>query len=371
MSGSAKRVTAADVASRAQVSTATVSLVMNGKADGRVSEATRARVLAAVAELGYRVDPLARDLATGRGHHVALVVPDIANPYFSQLTQGVAGRLGDGYRLQLIIAPDADPRAGTDRVVAERVDGILAEAPAVDLIREVDGRIPVVVLDEPSCEPDEPPRGPEPSGGTGPPGKTAPPGKAGPPYVGFALADGATALADHLLGLGHHRIGYLDADRGGPTFPVRRRHLERRLREVLGFGFSGPDVRSRTDIDSAAAAFAAAWRDWRAAGVTALVCAADVHAYGVLRAASGLGVPIPDELSVAAFDDLPFSALVGPPLTTVRLSAFDLGETAAGVLLDLMEGREVDPGDTEPLPAPLRVRGTTAPPKCSGPGTVV
>ncbi|MFB4319572.1 LacI family DNA-binding transcriptional regulator [Actinomadura sp. 21ATH] len=333
-----KRTTAADVARRAQVSTATVSLIVNGKAEGRVSPGTRARVLAAIDELGYRVDAVARDLATGRRHSVALVVPDIANPYFSQLTQGVAGRLG-GYQLCLVIAdPAHDPTpAGLDRMVAERVDGILAEAPAVDLIRKLDGRTPLVVLDRPSPESDS-------------------------PYVGFDLEEGATALIDHLLGLGHDRIGYLDADIGVPTFQARRARMDARLREVTGHGFTGPAVQARTDIDAAAAAFAAGWDGWKAAGVTALVCAADVHAYGVLRAAARLGVAVPGELSVAAFDDLPFSALVSPPLTTVTLSAFDLGHRAAGLLLELMEGRSPDT-EAPPLPAPLQVRATTAPPK--------
>jgi LacI family transcriptional regulator len=337
MNGAAKRITAADVARRARVSTATVSLIVNGKADGRVSDGTRARVLAAVDELGYRVDTLARALATGQRSSVALVVPDIANPYFSQLTQGVAGRLGTGYRLFLFVAdPAHDPGAGLEGIAAERVDGILAEAPAADLISEVDGRVPVVVLDQPSREDER-------------------------PYVTFALEDGATALIDHLLDLGHRRIGYLDADSPGPTFEVRRVHLERRLREVAGHGFAAPAVRSRTEIDAAAGAFTTAWDDWRAGGVTAVVCASDVQAYGVLREAARRGVPVPGDLSVAAFDDLPFSALTGPPLTTVRLSALDLGFSAAGVLLTLMEGRPA--GAIPPLPAPLRVRRTTAPPR--------
>ncbi|GAA2433718.1 LacI family DNA-binding transcriptional regulator [Actinomadura vinacea] len=336
-----RRVTAVDVARLAGVSTATVSLVVNGKARGRVSAGTRERVLAAVDELGYRVDAVARDLATGRRHSVALVVPDIANPYFSQLTKGVADRLGTGYQLCLIIAdPGRDPRsAGLDRIVAERVDGVLAEAPAVKLIRELDGRSPVVVLDHPAPDTDH-------------------------PYVGFALAEGAAALADHLLELGHDRIGYLDADIGGPTFQVRRARMDRRLQDVVGHGFTGPVVRSRTDIDAAAEAFAAAWDDWRAAGVTAVVCAADVHAYGVLRAAARLGVRVPGELSVAAFDDLPFSALVDPPLTTVKLSASDLGFHAAELLLELMEGGPAGSVAAPPvLPATLQVRGTTASPK--------
>ncbi|GAA3934167.1 LacI family DNA-binding transcriptional regulator [Actinomadura viridis] len=334
----AKRITAADVARLARVSTATVSLIVNGKADGRVSAGTRARVLAAVDELGYRVDAVARELATGRRHGVGLIVPDLANPYFSQLTQGVAAGLGGGHRLSLIIAdPVRDPDPGSlDRLLAGGVAGILAEAPAADLIRELDGRAPVVVLDRPSPEADH-------------------------PYVGFALDDGALALADHLLGLGHTRIGYLDADIGAPTFEVRRARMERRLREAAGHGFTGPAVRCRTDIDAAAEAFAARWDAWRAAGVTALVCAADVHAYGVLRAAGRLGVAVPGELSVAAFDDLPFSAVTGPPLTTVRLSAFDLGFRAAELLVGVMGGRPMDAA-VPLLPATLRVRGSTAPP---------
>lgn len=331
------RATATDVAALVGVSTSTVSLVINGKADGRVAPQTQERVRAAVEELGYRIDGVARSLATGRRHTVALTVPDLVNPYFAEVTRGVAAGLGD-YQLMLLVASIDDDgfSSNVEDVLAERVDGVLAEAPGARLVEDLNVPCPVVVLDRPTR------------------GSVV-------PHVDFDLAKGVRELGEHLVTLGHRRLGYLDAARQGPTFQTRRQLLLRRMRTLADAPVSIETTSSATLVEAAATEFGRQWSQWRDAGVTCVVCATDIQAYGVLAAAQEHGIDVPGEISVAAFDDLPFSKLAAPGgLTTVTLSGYELGTNSAGLLRELMEGTK----PSEPhirLPCQLQVRGTTGP----------
>ncbi|WP_064745142.1 LacI family DNA-binding transcriptional regulator [Pseudonocardia acaciae] len=303
-----RRPKAADVAAEANVSIATVSLVINGKAGGRVAPATQERVRRAIDRLGYVVDSAARSLVTGRSHCVALVAPDVANPFYSQVAAGVASALGGAYRLLLAVAgPDRD-LPDLDELVAFGVDGILIGLPGVTVDPGELGR-PVVLLDEP-VGPSELSR------------------------VYFDTGPSVRALVDRLVALGHRRLAYLDATRDAQTFASRRRQVLDRLRDTQGTSVT----RARADltVDAASAVVAERWPAWRADGVTAIIAATDVLAYGALAAFAVLDVAVPDQVSLGSFDDLPFSAITSPPLTTIRLSAYDLGHTSATVLRELM-----------------------------------
>ena len=113
------------------------------------------------------------------------------------------------------------------------------------------------------------------------------------------------------------------------------------------------------DVGEAAAAFAAAWPEWQREGVTAVVCATDTHAYGVLQEARVEGVRIPGELAVAGFDDLPYSATSSPGLTSVHLPAALLGLKAGEQLRRLMEGQPLEQEELV-LESSLVVRGSTS-----------
>ncbi|MQA01839.1 MAG: LacI family DNA-binding transcriptional regulator [Streptosporangiales bacterium] len=323
----------------AGVSTSTVSLVINGKAAGRVSQETQDRVHAAVQHLGYRIDGVARSLATGRRNSVALTVPDLVNPYFSQVTMGVAEGLGD-YQLMLLVTRVDDDRftVNVENMLAERVDGVLAEAPGARLVEELDVPCPVVVLDRPTQ------------------GTTL-------PHVDFDLAKGVRELAAHLVELGHRHLGYVDAARQGPTFQTRRQLLLRRMRGLTEDPVTLSTTRSATTVEEAAAEFRQRWPQWRADGVSCVVCATDIQAYGVVDAAQELGIAVPGELSVAAFDDLPFSKILAPGgLTTITLSGYELGLRSAALLRELMDGRRPEETHVR-LSCELQVRGTTGPKK--------
>ena len=332
----AGRVTAAMVAARAGVSTATVSLVANGKTRGRVSEDNIARVRTAIAELGYVVDGIGSSLAKGVSSIVILVAPDISNPFFAKVIAGVRESLGSEYQLLLSVTDAGEfPRAEDVRkLMALRPAGLLVDAPDAGFLEELSVAGPLVLLDAPGLE-------------------------AYAPSVNLDVAHGARELAVHLAASGHRRAAYVDSVTGTATFDVRRSAF---LEEAAARGISVPPeciISTTIDVGAAAAAFAGAWPQWQRTGVTAVVCGTDTHAYGVLQEARVAGVRIPEELAVAGFDDLPYSATSNPGLTSVHLPGRPLGLKAGTQLRSLMEGRPLEQPQLT-LESSLVVRGSTA-----------
>lgn len=332
----APRVTAAMVAARAGVSTATVSLVANGKTQGRVSEDNISRVRTAIAELGYVVDSIGSSLARGVSSIVILVTPDVSNPFFANVIAGVRESLGADYQLLLSVTDAGEsPQAGDVRkLLSLRPAGLLIGAPSEEFLKELSAAGPMVLLDAPGLE-------------------------TFAPSVNLDVAQGARELARHLASGGHTRAAYVDGITGTATFQLRR---EAFLEEAAACGLTvSADhiIATSIDVGEAAAAFAQAWPSWKAAGVTAVVCGTDTHAYGVLQEARVEGVRIPGELAVAGFDDLPYSATSNPGLTSVHLPATPLGRKAGEQLRGLIEGTELgEPHVT--LESSLVVRGSTA-----------
>lgn len=334
-----RRVTAAMVAERAGTSVSTVSLVVNGKSRGRVSDAISERVRAAVDELGYVVDHAASSLARGHTDLVVLLAPDLPNPYFGRVATGIREALGDRHQLMLsVIAGGEQPTADdVRRVTAFRPAGLLVHAPSPSFLDELDpSGPPLVLLDAPGFE-----------------DRAA--------TVTFDLRPGVRALVAHLAAAGHRTVAYLDGATPSATFALRRALLRETAAQrgitVLGGGDdadggSGPAgaVRAELHLDAAADTAVGALRAWRDAGATAVVAAADTLAYGVLAAAHRLGVDVPGDLAVAGFDDLPYSRVTDPPLTSVALPAVALGRAAAERLTALLTGAD------DPAPAPLASR---------------
>ncbi|HEU5317688.1 MAG TPA: LacI family DNA-binding transcriptional regulator [Chloroflexota bacterium] len=304
-------VTRDDVARVAGVSVATVSYVLN-KGPKAVSAEKRERVLAAVAELGYRPNAIARSLRARRTSILGLVVPDSANPYFARLSRAVE---------------DAAAERGFQVVVCNAAEDTAREASQIEaLLRlQVDGLIwvPADVGDEG--------RGSEGWGAEGKEGGGALPDLAHVPTVQVdrALSErvglttdviesdnalGGRLAAEHLLKLGHRRIGFISG-------PPAHRHTVDRLRgarEALASQGVEPlvahgDFGYRSGYELA--------RKWcgpsREGRPTAIMCANDAMAFGVLCAAALMGVRVPEELSVTGYDDIPQARFTVPPLTTV------------------------------------------------------
>ncbi|MFC4121729.1 LacI family DNA-binding transcriptional regulator [Nonomuraea zeae] len=301
-----KPITLADVARRAGTSTAVVSYVIN---DGprRVAAATRERVLAAAAELGYRPNRIARALRSRTTGVVGLVLADALNPYFGALARHVEQALAGHERLMLIgnAGYSAErERHLVERFLAAQVDGlVIASADAGDDVaaRAQAARVPAVYLHN----------GPT-SGET--PLVTADNGQA----VEEALA--------HLRAHGHHDVAFL----AGPqdTGPVGRR------RQVWQEAAGSEAVLLRSDYSRAAAD--ALIRRLAAADAVprALIAATDEQAIGVLSGACAAGLPVPGRIAVIGLDGTPDSAHTAPALTVTGQPLRAMAQQAVDLLFD-------------------------------------
>jgi len=335
----AHRATARDVADRAGVSVAMVSLIANGKAAGRATPETEERVWNAIRELDYRVNTTASALARGALDTVAFVSPDPTTPFFSAVIEGILDELADDLALTVLV-----PKVGDDyeasavkRALAGDLAGLILASPGRTLLDGVSPSCPTVVLDS---------------------GET----RDGMTSIDLDLSSAAVDIAAHLAGLGHRRLAYIGIDRDKASLHMRRDALELSLASH-GATFAVADLLvGRTTITDAATAFADVWDDWRAAGVTAVVCGDDLLAYGVLQVARERSISVPAELSVLGFNDLPYSSLLSPALTTVDLSARELGTRAAAALGALIAGDSgPSVGSSATLNTRLIVRESTGP----------
>jgi DNA-binding LacI/PurR family transcriptional regulator len=317
------------VARRAGVSQSTVSLVLSGKSAGRISARTEAAVRQAADELGYRPNVAARALRTGTARTVGLVVTDVTHPFFGPVLRGaqMAAWRAD-YAVALVdVANDPDRElASFEALRAGPVDGYMfftVDPPASTGEH-------VVTLE------------------------VSPPGMAS---VRFDTERGTELALEHLLSLGHTRIGHLGSEQlDAETFRLRRETL---LRVLGAAGLApGPYARAPFRFDEAVGP-ALSLLDARDPP-TAIYCDDDLLAGGVYLAARERGVRIPEDLSVVGFDDLPFAKVFEPPLTTIRIDPEALGAGAFELLEALMAG-EPQPA-SRILPVELVVRSSTAAP---------
>jgi DNA-binding LacI/PurR family transcriptional regulator len=324
-------VTSVDVARHAGVSQSTVSLVFSGKGRGRVSEATQERVRRSARELGYRPNLAAQALRTGASRAVALVVPDITNPFFNRVLRGAQRAAQEAVYTVVLVDTGRDPRW---------------EAQSFEALRAgpVDGYLLFVVSEPEELGPDqhvvlietEAPRRPS---------------------VRFDAEGGAATAFRHLLELGHRRIGHLAAAFDAPTFHLREAARRRVLAEAGLDPHGQPRAITTIGIEEARVA-AGPLLDERP---TAVFCDDDLIAAGLYMAARERKLKIPRDLSVVGFDDMDFARALEAPLTTVALDAETLGATA----FELLEGRMAGQENRKRvvLPAELLVRESTAPPR--------
>ncbi|GAA1721476.1 LacI family DNA-binding transcriptional regulator [Fodinicola feengrottensis] len=335
-----RRPTIADVAERARVSKGAVSLVVNDRPG--LTEQTRARILAAVDELGWQPSQRARALSYSRAFSLGFVVardPALlrSDPFFPAFIAGVESVLAQqGQVLVLqVVGTAQDEVAGYRRLVRDsRVDGFLLsdlrrDDPRIPLLKEL-GQL-AVTLNRPVQE-------------------------SGFPAVCLDDRPGIAASVEHLAQLGHTRIAHV----AGPIdFMHAQARREAFLETLERLGIPpGPVVVA----DFTAAGGVAATRRLLAdpEPPTAIVYANDVMAIAGISAAAELGVRVPHQLSVTGYDDTELAEFVHPALTTVRADPFRWGEIAARTLLDLVEGGR--PADVQLEPARLVVRRSTAAP---------
>ena len=302
-----------------------------------MSEATRARVEALLSERGY---VRTWETEARRPRQILAVFRDLAGPYTLEVVRGIvesaAGigvhtTVGTTGRRSIAQWLEECPRLGALGVVI--VISTLAER---EERRILDQRLPVVLVDP----------------------LNAPAGDI--PSIGVTNWHGATTAVQHLIDLGHRRIGML-AGRSHSLAGSARLHGYRAALAEAGIAYDPALVRS-TDFDYGEALRSARSVLQRDGRPTALFAASDVQALGALEAARQLGISVPRELSVMAFDDTLVAAMASPPLSAVRQPFRELGQEATRVLLHLADGRP--PATTRrELATELVVRMSTAPPE--------
>lgn len=325
-----------DIARLAGVSITTVSKVMNGK-DHDIGEATKKRVLELVERYDYRPNALASGLITKKTGTIGLLVPDITNSFFSEViwsAENAARR--EGFNV-ILCNTDDDERNELEYLSVlrkKRVDGIVFISTVLSdhqgLLDLADKGMPLVVVDRPVRH-------------------------AQIMAVQLDNEAGGYAATRHLIAHGHRKIGCI-------TGPLRNRGARDRYNGYLkAIREAGIDFAQRLIFEG----------DYRIQGgergahallqegVSALFACNDMMAYGVYRAARELGLEIPRSLSVVGYDDIYTSALLSPPLTSVKQPASEIGATAAAMLIGQINGT----GNPERKPAfepVLSVRSSVA-----------
>jgi DNA-binding LacI/PurR family transcriptional regulator len=327
------------IAEHAGVTHGTVSRALRN--DPRVKPETIARITALARELGYRPSRIARGLKLRRTGTLGLVVANITDPFLTEVIRGVHDAvLPAGYSL-FVAATDADVTRATAIIHAldeHRVDGLLlllADLPPAytDIVRAQ--RMPSVLINNHH-------------------------GLTDVASVSNDDRRGITELVQHLVNLGHRRVGYLGDVRSGATNALRQHTMRDALAQhgltqrpedlILASG-SLPD-----------AGYLALFERLRQPGPTAWLCFNDLLAIGALRAAKTSGIHVPTELSIVGFDDIALAHYVDPPLTTFAQPTYDLGHRAGALMMGML-ATPGEPALTLTLSGTLVARESTAAPQ--------
>ncbi|HEX6300386.1 MAG TPA: LacI family DNA-binding transcriptional regulator [Acidimicrobiia bacterium] len=329
-----------DVAREAGVHVSTVSRVLNDQAAaGRITPDTEERIREAARRLGYRRNTIARALRTGRTLVVGMVIPDIANLYQAGITRGAGDILyADGFSL-ILASTDDDPEHARTQVSA--MLGVQAEGLMYGVAREddevlaglVEESVPVVLFNR----------------------------TVDTPGVSAVLPDdhtGTRLAVEHLLSLGHRNIVHVGGPEDVSSTVNRLGAFEATLKSA---GLTGSHGFAHRHIEEEGYRVTRALLE-ELPETTAVLAANDRLALGAIDAIRDSGRICPDDVSVVGFNDMPYGNRFSPPLTTVRISQYDLGSMAARLLLETI----ADPGrpaETQLAPAELVIRDSTAPPQ--------
>ncbi|MGB4137473.1 MAG: LacI family DNA-binding transcriptional regulator [Microbacterium sp.] len=305
-----------DVAEATGLSIASVSRALNGQPG--VSAATTERVMEAAAQLGYQPNEVARSLVAGSTQTIALLVPDITNPFFPELVKGVQSVADDNDLLLLLLDVPRERRRLVARLAAlrrKRVDGVLLVASELTSSADdlFDG-IPGVFLDRA--------------------------GDGSAPSVSIDQEQAAYVATRHLIENGHRRIAHLSGPDGLAVTRLRRNGWRRALQDA---GIE-PDPALLFDGDFLEeGGYRAGERILDAPDlITAVFAANDLSAIGLLACCAARGVGVPDDLSVIGLDGIELTRFTTPALTTVAQPIRELGERACARLLTLIDGGEAD-----------------------------
>lgn len=308
-----------DVAEYAKVSLSTVSYVLNDS--GPVAPDRRQRVLDAVRLLEYAPNESARKLKRRAPSAIGMVVPDLTNQFFAEVTKGVTVAASARDVLVSLVVPSGQElpeEKQADLLRRQRVDGVIylsGTGSIPSAIYDIARSGPAVLVDEQV------------------------PGSGLPAVVSTARR-GAREVAGHVLAQGHRRVGIIS---GPAALWTSQQRLAGYREAIAGAGIDPDSVPVLTgDYEHESGQRLAAQLLSATPRPTALICANDLLAIGAMECCRELGLRVPEDVSVVGFDDLPLSVFLTPRLTTVRQPAHEMGFKAASILFDLFDGLEVD-----------------------------
>jgi len=306
-----------DVAREAGVSLMTVSRVINDKED--VSAETRERVLKIIASLDYRPSAIARSLATQETRTIGLVIPDVTNPFFADITRGVEQlAYAQGYHVFLCNSEE-DPQRELAVILSleeKRVDGLILCSSRIEekILIDLLARLPVVVLINRSLNLD---------------------GEDAFQSVILDEVQGGKLATQHLINTGHHRIGFLA---GPPVSFSGRGRKQGYQAAMLAAGLAPNPGWVVHCLPTVEGGFQACYELlMHCPDVNALFCYNDLVAVGALHACAELGRSIPKDIAIVGHDDIPLARLVSPSLTTCRVPRHELGSLAVQALIERLK----------------------------------
>lgn len=328
---SGKAPTIYDIAELAGVAPSTVSRALSKP--GRVNERTRSKIALVAAELGYVASTQAQSLTTGRTGSVALLVPDVTNPFYFDIIRGTQLELrARGFTLLLVDTEEsADIELQTLRQLRRTADGLILAASRLtdQQLAEEARRQPLVTINRPAAD---------------------------APTVLLDTPEVMVQAVDHLASLGHKSLAYVSGPTGSWS-NHRRWHAIEAAASKRGITARkiGPYL---PNTSSGAAAGDAAL----GTGATALVTFNDLIAIGMLQRFKARGVRVPEDISVVGCDDIFGADFCNPPLTTIASPIERVGRVAVSMLMAQLDAK---PGDTARklavIPTYLKVRNSTGP----------
>ena len=331
-------VTLKELAARANVHPSTVSRVANNDPSLRIASTTRSRIETLLRETEYRPNGVARGLKLRQTLVLAVVIPDITNPFFAALFRGIEdGATQRGYQV-LLCNTDGSPerqRSHLQSLAARRVDGVILAStflkdPAVRWLRHQ--RTPYVLVNRFSDEGID-------------------------PFVGSDDLTGATLATEHLISLGHVRIGHLAGQLTISTGVLRRRGYLAALAEA-GLP-ADPELLVESGFVEEGGTQAMEYLLSLKRPPTAIFAVTDMTAIGAYGVARRRGLRIPEDLAVVGYNDIPLAGRLIPGLSTVHVPIHEFGTVAARMLLEQIEAGELTPRRVVFTPQ-LVVRGSTS-----------
>ena len=324
-----------DVALKAKVSTATVSRALMNP--DKVSQSTRNKVEQAALEVGYLPQSMGRNVKRNESRTILVIVPDICDPFFSEVIRGIEVTAAEQGYLVLIgdcAHQNQQEKTFLNLIITKQIDGMVllsSRLPFDASVEEQRNLPPMVMSNEFAPELEL-------------------------PTVHIDNLTAAFNAMNYLLELGHKRIGCIA---GPEDMPLCHYRLQGYVQALRRSGITvDPHFIARGDFTYEAGANALKQLLELPQPPTAVFCHSDVMAPGALSYAKRQGLKVPDDLSIIGFDNISLTEFCDPPLTTVAQPRFDIGREAMLLLLDQLQGQSVSSG-SRLLDCELIIRGTT------------